>query len=244
KKKIKGAEEAIKDTEKELEKIKQEGIETQAITPVPKKQREKKWFEHFRWFYSSQNLLVIAGRDAKTNQEVVEKYMEKNDKYFHADLKGAPHVIVKNDDKEISEVTIEEASQFAGMHSKAWREGLANVDVYWVKPEQVTKEAPSGEYLPKGGYMITGDRTYLKVPIRAAVGWIEIEDTKIPMCGPKSAIESHSENMIEIKPGSVEKNKVAKEIKKELEKEIERDIDIDSLMQILPPGKIMRIKSF
>lgn len=240
KKKIEGAKSAISETEKELEELREEGLET-GPEPITEKTREKKWFEKYRWFYSSQNLLVIAGRDKKTNQEVVEKHMDENDLYFHSDLKGAPHVIVKNENEKILEETKEEAAIFSAINSRAWREGLGNVDVYWVHPNQVTKESPSGEYLPKGSYMIKGDRNYLTVPLKAAVGYFELDGAKVPMCGPPSAIEASSEIVIRLKPGQTKKSELAKEIKTRLEEEAEMNVNIDELMRTLPPGPGMII---
>ncbi|KXA89248.1 hypothetical protein AKJ37_01940 [candidate division MSBL1 archaeon SCGC-AAA259I09] len=235
KSKLEGAKEAKKKTKDQIQEIKEKGVKIS--TPrTPKKKRKKKWFERYRWFYSSQGLLVIAGRDAKTNQEIVEKHMEPNDIYFHADLEGAPHLIVKSEGERISEKTEEEAAIFAAIHSKGWRKGLGNLDVYSVKPNQVSKEAPAGEYLPKGGYIIKGEKNYQTVPLEAAVGLIEIEGNKIPMCGPPSAVQAHSKNIIKLKPGSTKKSNLASEIKSSLDKDFEGEINIDELMQILPPG--------
>lgn len=240
KKKIKGVEQSIRETEEELERLKEEGVEVPA-PPPPKKKREKKWFERYRWFRSSDGHLVIAGRDTKTNQEIVEKHMEPQDLYLHADLEGAPHTVIKKENKKISEGTIQEAAIFAAMHSRAWRRGQADAKVYWVKPEQVTKEAPSGEYIPKGSYMIRGKRNYQTVPLEAGIGVLDEDDAKIPMCGPVSAVEANSNLLIKIKPGSTKKSKLAKKIKLRLEEKVNENIYIDELMQILPPGKGMVI---
>ncbi|KXB07304.1 hypothetical protein AKJ54_00425 [candidate division MSBL1 archaeon SCGC-AAA382K21] len=233
--KMEGAKKAIEETEKELDEIREKGVKP-SEKPAPKKLREKEWYERYRWCRSSEGLLIIAGRDTKTNQEIVEKHMEPSDLYLHADLKGAPHTVIKGKKEKISTSTIEEAAKFAAMHSRAWRRGLANADVYWVKPEQVTKEAPAGEYLPTGSYMIKGERNYLTVPLEAAIGIWKKDGTEIPMCGPPSAIDSHSDFLIKIKPGPEKKSGIAQKIKEILQDKTGREIDLDELMQILPPG--------
>ena len=45
---------------------------------------------------SSENYLVIAGRDMQQNELIVKKYMRAGDLYVHADLHGASSVIIKN----------------------------------------------------------------------------------------------------------------------------------------------------
>jgi len=241
KSKVKGAKKAIKKTEKELQELEEEKIKIESRSHVPKKRRQRKWFERFKWFYSSQNLLVIAGRDSTTNKEAVEKHMDPKDRYLHADLKGAPHTIIKSEGEKITDQTTEEAARFSAIHSRAWKEGLANVEVYWVNPDQVSKEAPSGEYLPKGGYMIKGKRNYLTVPLEAAIGLKEIDSYEVPMCGPPTAINAHSEILMRIKPGSTKKSEIADKIKEELENNLDREINLDRLMQMLPPGPAMII---
>ncbi|BFG41320.1 hypothetical protein CerSpe_275940 [Prunus speciosa] len=37
------------------------------------------WFEKFNWFISSENYLVISGRDAQQNEMIVKCYMSKGD---------------------------------------------------------------------------------------------------------------------------------------------------------------------
>jgi hypothetical protein len=194
-----------------------------------------KWFERFKWFISSDGILVIAGRDASTNREVVEKHMEADDRYLHADIVGAPHVVVKTEGKEAPKGTLREAAEFAAMHSRAWREGLGALDVYWVMPSQVSRRAPSGEYLPRGSYMIEGKRNFLKVPIEAAVGVMTLDGDQVVLCGPVSAVNRHSKIAIRIAPGPVKKSDLSRELQIKL-RAAGFDISIDELMRALPPG--------
>lgn len=234
-KKIEGTKKAISETQEELERIQAEGLPAPS-KPVPEKRRKRKWFERYRWFRSSDDFLVIGGRDVHTNQEVVEKHMDPQDLYFHADIRGAPHVIIKTEGREVPETTIDEAARFAALHSRAWREGLGNMDVYWAEPDQVSKHAPSGEYLPKGSYMIRGERNYKTVPLEAGIGLVKANDDKIPMCGPPSAVKAHSEKVILVKPRGEKKSDLAHKIKTQLE-EAGLEVKVDDLMRVLPPGE-------
>ncbi|MFQ6130343.1 MAG: ribosome rescue protein RqcH [Candidatus Hadarchaeaceae archaeon] len=230
-----GAKEAMKQTRRELEELLTTGVPELEV-PVPRKRRKPKWFERYRWFISSDGMLVIGGRDAKTNREVVEKHMEPGDRYLHADIVGAPHVVIKTAGKEVPEATLKEAAQFAAMHSRAWREGLGVVDVYWVMPEQVSKRAPPGTYLPKGAYRIEGKRNFLKVPIRGAVGVVTVGGEQLIACGPSSAIKKRSQVFVEVMPGRVKKSELAREARTRL-KTAGVDVSIDEVERALPPGK-------
>jgi predicted ribosome quality control (RQC) complex YloA/Tae2 family protein len=230
-----GAGEAVSRTERELNELLARGV-PEVVAPAVRKRRKPKWFERFKWFISSDSVLVIAGRDAATNQEVVEKHMQPGDHYLHVDIFGAPHVVIKAIGKEVSEATLREAAEFAAMHSRGWREGLGSLDIYWALPEQVSKQAPSGEYMPRGSYMIRGKRNFLKVPLRAAVGVMTLNDEKVVMCGPLSAVEHHSKVVIRVVPGYLKKSDLAKKVQTRL-KAAGVEVSIDELMRALPPGK-------
>ena len=73
------------------------------------KARKQYWFEKFYWFISSENYLVIGGRDQQQNEIVVKKYLKQGDIYVHADLNGASSVVIKNPSgKEVSPKTLNE----------------------------------------------------------------------------------------------------------------------------------------
>ena len=39
--------------------------------------RKTYWFEKFYWFVTSENYLVISGRDAQQNELLVKRYLKK-----------------------------------------------------------------------------------------------------------------------------------------------------------------------
>jgi predicted ribosome quality control (RQC) complex YloA/Tae2 family protein len=240
--KVEGAKKAIQKTLKL--------IETAAETPRMEsptklmKGRKKKWYESFRWFRSSEGVLVLGGRDVKTNTTLYNKHMDPDDLFMHADFRGAPVVIIKKSEKTVSDETIQEAAQFAVSFSSAWKSGWGQADVYWVTREQVSESPPSGEYLERGSFIIRGQRNYIKgVPLKLAVGIIEIEDEVLPICGPPSAIEKQTKTFVIIKPGSIAKGKLAKQIKYQLLKKAPAELvekinllPINEIENILPPG--------
>ncbi|PSH00529.1 MAG: fibronectin-binding domain-containing protein, partial [Nanohaloarchaea archaeon SW_7_46_7] len=105
---------------------------------------------------------------------------------------------------------------------------------YYVDPEQVTEEAESGEYLQKGAFVIRGERTYMRnMSVEASIGVYEIEDHRVPMCGPESAVEKHCDNYLSLRPGHEKKSDLAKTVQSRLNKELE----LDYIIRALPPGK-------
>ncbi|EPS59484.1 hypothetical protein M569_15323, partial [Genlisea aurea] len=124
--------------------------------------RKVHWFEKFNWFISSENYLVISGRDAQQNEMIVKRYMSKGDLYVHADLHGASSTIIKNHKPEcpIPPLTLNQTGCFTVCHSQAWDSKIVT-SAWWVYSHQVSKTAPTGEYLTVGSFMIRGRKNFL-----------------------------------------------------------------------------------
>uniref|UniRef100_A0A2P2KC88 Nuclear export mediator factor Nemf n=2 Tax=Rhizophora mucronata TaxID=61149 RepID=A0A2P2KC88_RHIMU len=124
--------------------------------------RKVHWFEKFNWFISSENYLVISGRDAQQNEMIVKRYMSKGDLYVHADLHGASSTVIKNyrPEQPVPPLTLNQAGCFTVCHSQAWDSKIVT-SAWWVYPHQVTKTAPTGEYLTVGSFMIRGKKNFL-----------------------------------------------------------------------------------
>ncbi|PVX27142.1 MAG: hypothetical protein CW716_03855, partial [Candidatus Bathyarchaeum sp.] len=168
-KKLRGAEKQLQETRTKIEKAKKKVTVAKATQQPLEKRRKKEWFEKFRWFHSSDGFLVIGGRDATTNEIIIKKHMDPNDIVFHAEIVGAPFVVIKTEGKTAPEQTIKEAAQLAASYSKAWREMLSAVNVYWINPSQVSKTPPSGQFLKKGSFMIRGTKNFVRnVHLRVA----------------------------------------------------------------------------
>ncbi len=235
--KYEGALKAYEDTKRKLEEVEKLIEEEMKKEPNVRRieRKKKKWFEKFRWFVSSEGFLVLAGKDASTNEILIKKHMDGGDLYCHADVYGAPHVIIK-DGQKAGEKTIFEACQFAVSMSKAWSRGVYSEDAYWALPEQVTKQTPSGEYLGKGAFMVYGKRNWLHgLPLKLAVGVIDYEGEDYVVCAPVDAIKTHTDKYIVIRPGSLKKSELVKRIKHLLEKWGYK-VREEDLNAILPPG--------
>ncbi|GFN73720.1 nuclear export mediator factor nemf-like, partial [Plakobranchus ocellatus] len=81
--------EASKKAFKSAEKKTKQTLKDVATAASINKTRKTYWFEKFLWFISSENYLVIGGRDQQQNEMVVKKYLHAGDLYVHADLHGA-----------------------------------------------------------------------------------------------------------------------------------------------------------
>ena len=236
---INSIEEIKAKTEKKLEKL-QSKTESEKDLILVSEIRKKNWYERYRWFFTSDGLLVIGGRDAASNSAVVRKHLGKNDKIFHGDIFGSPFFILK-DAQNAPDTSMNEVAHATVCFSRAWREGMYGVSAYWVNPEQIKKSAPSGEFLPKGSFTIEGQRNFINsANLKLAVGIIPQEDDYILTCGPPETIKKNSICYAIIEPHGSEMVDTAKKIRIEFLKiyeEITKKISIDDFVRVLPAGQ-------
>ncbi|XP_018801731.1 PREDICTED: nuclear export mediator factor NEMF homolog [Bactrocera latifrons] len=146
---------------KSAERKTQQTLKEVRIISTISKARKVYWFEKFYWFISSENYLVIGGRDAQQNELIVKRYMRPTDIYVHAEIQGASSVVIRNPTgAEVPPKTLLEAGTMAISYSVAW-DAKVVTNAYWVRSDQVTKTAPSGEYLGTGSFMIRGKKNFL-----------------------------------------------------------------------------------
>jgi predicted ribosome quality control (RQC) complex YloA/Tae2 family protein len=217
--KIKGLEQAMKQTEKEMQEV-----------PEKKEvrvKREKQWFEKFHHSMTSEGKLMIGGRSAQQNDQVVAKHMEDNDLFFHADIQGGSAVILK-DGVDATDDEMKEAAQFAACFSKAWINANAAVDVYSVKKEQLSKHATGG-YIPTGAFAITGERRWFRsTELRLRIG---MTDEGVELVANLSKKKLSQElQLIPSKKGKT-KGPLAKSLAKRF------GIHPDELLEVLPNGR-------
>lgn len=203
-----------------LEKLAEEEVKSE-------RQRKKEWYQKFHWFMSSEGFLCIGGRDSTTNEVLVKKHTDKDDLVLHTDMAGSPFFVVK-DGQRATEQTVKEAAQATASYSKAWKLGVGTLDVFYVTPEQVSKKAKTGEYMPKGAFMIYGQTKYMHPLLEIALG--VVHDGRV-IGGAVDAVKAQAERYVILVPGKEKTSDVAKRIK-----HILGAGDVDEIISFVPAG--------
>jgi predicted ribosome quality control (RQC) complex YloA/Tae2 family protein len=221
---------------------------------IVKHQVNKEWYERYRWFITSDGLLAIGGRDSSSNSVVIRKHLTEYDIVFHAEIYGSPFFVIKNSaatttaavDDNIS-MSLQQVAQATVSFSRAWKDGLSSGDAYWVKADQIRKGAPTGQFLPKGSFVIEGKRNYIKgVEIKLAIGVMQMSNNKFTLvCGPVDAVKSSLVYSL-LLPGTMDPTNIAKKIKNEFIRvasdhmellDFIKTISIDDFVRTIPYGQ-------
>ena len=242
-KKQKGAitsiEKLIEKTEDQLEKTIEKGEIAKGSVGFSDI-RKKNWYERYRWFFTSDGLLAVGGRDSSSNSALVRKHMESNDKIFHAEINGSPFFILKDTNEDLMPLSLEETAYATVCFSRAWQASAHGLNSFWVKPDQIKKAAPTGQSMGKGSFMIYGTRNFIKVAsLKLAVGIMKEDENFLLISGPVEPIKKNCLCYVIIEPGGSLISDVAKKIRAEFNKSDEKFqklFVVDDYVRALPTG--------
>jgi predicted ribosome quality control (RQC) complex YloA/Tae2 family protein len=223
--KISGLEKAMEETRKEIKSAGKAAAGAGKSGVRVKRQRE--WHEKFHSAHTSAGKLMIGGRSAQQNDQLVAKHMDDSDLFFHADIQGGAVVVLK-DGASASDDEMMEAAQFAACFSNAWKNANAGVDVYAVGKSQVSKHAQGG-YIPTGAFAISGERKWFrstKLELRIGLG-----ENGLELVPAVSERRLNGELVLIPSKSGKEKGALAKSLAKRFA------CHPDELLELLPNGK-------
>lgn len=238
-------------------------FEERVTKRIELERRAREWFERYRWFLTSDLRLAVGGRDSTSNSIVINKYTQSGEFVFHADLHGSPFFVLKEKQDTVKDLSPEvemELAQATVSFSRAWKDELGSADAFWVRPDQVKKGAPSGEYLPRGSFFIEGKKNFVKhIRLELALGIMTSD--KLPheespsekqeamiqpviICGPEKALSGYCAATAKIAPGKEKGTAIARRVKQilvgrvkdEALKEAAKKLPIEEFIRVLPPG--------
>ena len=229
----------IKKTEDQLQKTIEKGEIAKGSVGFSEI-RKKSWYERYRWFFTSDGILAVGGRDSSSNSALVRKHIENGDKIFHAEINGSPFFILKDRNEMLMPLSLEEVAHATVCFSRAWQTFAHGLNSFWVNPDQIKKAAPSGQSMGKGSFMIYGTRNFIKVSsLKLAVGVMKEGENYLLVCGPPEPIKKKCICYAIIEPGGSSISDVAKKIRAEFNKtndKFQKLFVIDDYVRMLPTG--------
>ena len=107
---------------------------------------------------------MSSGKDSQQNEIIYRKHFNRGDVYVHAELPGAASIFIKNKpntpEAPIPPSTLSQAGTLSIATSSAW-DNKAVMSAWWVKADQVSKIASTGDHLAVGTFGITGTKNFL-----------------------------------------------------------------------------------
>jgi hypothetical protein len=107
-------------------------------------------YQKYRWFYTSNNVLVIGGKSAEQNEELLRKVKSSGKEFviMHTSAPGSPFAVILEDVNSIKKQDLEETAVFTACFSRAWREkrDKSKVDIFLASSLFKSKEMSLGTW--------------------------------------------------------------------------------------------------
>ncbi len=173
--------------------------------------------EKYRWFYTSSNKLVIGGKNALQNEEIVRNLIKSGKNYIvmHTKTPGSPFSIIQSE--SATETDLEEIAIFTACFSRAWKEKKLKTIVDIFRASQIVKR----KTMKLGTFGIISQVTSRNVELKLYLTKQKNKLRAVPQFVKKSLC---------IIPGNVNKDEVAEQIAEKLK------VKFEEVLQALPTG--------
>lgn len=91
----------------------------------------------FRQFTTSSKKIVLCGKSAETNEELLKTSIKPDEIVLHTKAAGSPFCVIKG---KASKKDINEAAVFCASYSKAWKTNKGDIEIHYFKGENIFKE--------------------------------------------------------------------------------------------------------
>lgn len=189
-------------------------------------------YQKYKWFYTSSKKLVIGGKSAKQNDELLKTLKREKEDYIvmHTSLPGSPFSVILSDIKKVTKSDLEQTAIFTGSFSRAWRSGKKRALVDIFKLSQLYKKAD----------MKTGTWG-VKSPIKTtevSVSLVLAKQKEVLRAVPEGAVKK-KDIILSIVPGKVNKEKMLPKFAVYLDGVASQQ----ELLSALPAGGVAIVKS-
>jgi len=189
------------------------------------RKKSTKDYRNYRWFFTSNNVLVVGGKSDEQNELVVRNFLKPDYVVMHTSLPGSPFMIIQSD--KFTKKDLDETSIFCASFSKQWKKGGKKIEVDVFKGSQIYKV----KSMKIGTFGVKGEKETKKVKPKLVL---------IIQRGKLRAVPSNGREKIlaEIKFGKLSKEQAVKKIAKKIRDKFNLPVTKQEIMQAIPSDKL------
>jgi hypothetical protein len=189
-------------------------------------------YKKYKWFFTSSGKLVIGGKSAEQNEEVIKKFAKNKRIILHTKAPGSPFSVIISNHERVNEKDIDEAAVFTASFSQEWKKKKKVAEVHVFESEQIKKD----KKMKLGTFGIIGEVTSIKPSLVLDVGFQKDKIKAVPHGILKKPL-------IMVAPGNIEKEKFAEELENIVEEKTMMLVKKEEILQALPSGgfKILKL---
>ncbi len=182
-------------------------------------------YRNCRWFFTSNNVLVVGGKSDKQNEIVIKNFLRPGYTVMHTSAPGSSFMIIQSN--KPTKKDLDETAVVCACFSQQWKEDRKKVDVDIFKGEQIYKT----KLMKKGTFGVKGKKKTVKV---------KPELVLVIQKGKLRAVPSGTKEkkLSMIKQGKLTKEQAAEKIAKIIKDKFDFPVSKDEIMQAIPSDKI------
>jgi hypothetical protein len=188
----------------------------------------KEDFHKYKWFYTKSGKLVIGGKSAIQNDQLLRRIKEipLDLIVMHTQEPGSPFSVILEDPKKVKSEDLEQRAIFTGCFSRAWRSKKKRTSVHIFKSSFLSKT----KAMKSGTWRVLGKVKKKSVLLELA---LTIQD-EVLRAVPESAIKNKKDKILTICPGTIDKKTFITKI----HLETDRSFSQEEVLSALPAGGV------
>lgn len=191
---------------------------------------EFKDYQKYKWFFTSSAKLVVGGKSAKQNDELLKKIKSFDHEVIvmHTSAPGSPFTIILDKPENVSKKDLEEMAIFTGCFSREWKAGKKKAVVDIFRASQLYKNSSMKE----GTWGLNGKIQKTTVELKLTLTKQKETLRAVPL------ITIKTKHFLIICPGKIDKV----EMLAKLQLELNEDFSAEEVLAAIPAGGIQIVK--
>jgi hypothetical protein len=187
----------------------------------------------YKWFYTSSGNLVVGGKSAAQNDELIKELKRTGKEYIamHTENPGSPFTFIITEPEKVSKQDRIECAIFTGCFSQAWKSGTKDALIDVFRLSQLTKRVD----MKTGTWGVNGYVEKIEAPLKLVL----TRQKGVLRAVPKDSVKKKSEIILLIEPGNIEKN----DLLLKLEVDLGHSFNREEVLAALPAGGIRIAKN-
>lgn len=190
-----------------------------------RKLNQEKDYKNYRWFFTSNNVLVVGGKSDGQNELVIRNFLKPDYTVMHTSAPGSSFMIIQSD--KPTKKDLDETATFTACFSKQWKTGKGNIEIDIFQGSQVYKV----KAMKLGTFGVKGDKESVKVKPELKLIIQKGKFKAVPNSGKEAVL-------VELKRGKLSKEDAAEKIAKKIRDEFHLPVHKDEIMQAIPSDKL------
>lgn len=185
-------------------------------------------YTKYKWFFTSSEKLVVGGKSAEQNDELIRKIKSypHDSVVMHTHAPGSPFSFIVSPPEEVSKKDLEETAVFTGCFSRAWKLGKKKAIIDIFRAAQLYKNKD----MKLGTWGVHGKIQKTTVDLKLVLA----KQKNSLRALPEAVLKNKKDILLVVYPGKVDKSQMLSKIMTQLNNKFNQE----EVLTALPAGGV------